>query len=249
MASAPCRRTSSSGPSTLPFDFDIFTPPSCTQPWWKTWRTARGSRRGPSRSSPSRRSASRGGGPSSGRCRRCTARSGTRSRRRRGRTARRPSAVDVAQEVPQEESTNVSIVRLARALLAALRARHVQPLRVGGERRHALRPVVLDLGQQHRQLVFRHGDDAAVVAVDDRDRGAPVALPREAPVAEAIRDRGLGLPVLPQGVDDRGLASSAGRPSNSPKKRARRPRSRLRRSAARTPPRTRGRARRAPARP
>ena len=37
---------------------------------------------------------------------------------------------------------------------------HVQPLLVGGERRHALRPVVLDLGQQQRQLVVRDGNDA-----------------------------------------------------------------------------------------
>ena len=35
--------TSGSGPSTLPFDFDIFVPPSCTQPWWKT--LANGSRK------------------------------------------------------------------------------------------------------------------------------------------------------------------------------------------------------------
>ena len=43
MASAPCKRTSSSGPSTLPFDFDIFVPPCSTQPWWKT--LANGSRK------------------------------------------------------------------------------------------------------------------------------------------------------------------------------------------------------------
>ena len=68
---------------------------------------------------------------------------------------------------------------------------HVQPLLVGGERRHALRPVVLDVGEQHRQLVLGDGHRAAVVAVDDRDRAAPVALPREAPVAQAVGDRRL----------------------------------------------------------
>ena len=118
--------------------------------------------------------------------------------------------VDVAQEVPGGVDERVHRVCLARALLAALRARRVQPLRIRGERRHALRPVVLDLRQQHRQLVFRHGDDAAIVAVDDRDRGAPVPLPREAPVTQAIRDRGLGLPVLPQGLHDRGATLVGG---------------------------------------
>ncbi len=58
--------------------------------------------------------------------------------------------VDVAQEVPGGVDERVHRVRLTRARLPALRARHVQPLRVGGEWRHALRPVVLDLGQQHR---------------------------------------------------------------------------------------------------
>src|SRR5205085_9763429 len=36
------------------------------------------------------------------------------------------------------------------------------------------------------QLVFGHGDHAAVVAVDDGDRRAPVALAGYEPVAEAV---------------------------------------------------------------
>ena len=35
---AVARRRRRPGPSTLPFVFDIFVPPSCTQPWWKTPR-------------------------------------------------------------------------------------------------------------------------------------------------------------------------------------------------------------------
>ena len=41
-ASAPYRSTSSSGPATFPFVFDIFEPPICTHPWWN--RRANGSR-------------------------------------------------------------------------------------------------------------------------------------------------------------------------------------------------------------
>ncbi len=44
------------------------------------------------------------------------------------------------------------------------------------------------VGQRHRQLSVRHGDDAAALAVDDRDRAAPVALARHAPVAQAEVD-------------------------------------------------------------
>jgi len=40
--SAPYRSVTSSGPSTLPFVFDIFVPPSVTQPWWNS--RANGSR-------------------------------------------------------------------------------------------------------------------------------------------------------------------------------------------------------------
>ncbi len=44
------------------------------------------------------------------------------------------------------------------------------------------------LGQGHRQLVARHRHDPAGAAVDHRDRAAPVALARDAPVAQPERD-------------------------------------------------------------
>ena len=42
------------------------------------------------------------------------------------------------------------------------------------------------LGQRHRQLVARDRHDPALAAMDDRDRAAPVALARDAPVAQAV---------------------------------------------------------------
>ena len=113
--------------------------------------------------------------------------------------------VDVAQEVPGRVDEGVHRVRLAPPLLAAARAGDAHPLLVGGERRAPLRLVVLDLGQQHRQLVLGHGHDAAALAVDDRDRAAPVALPREAPVAQPVRDGRRAAPLLREPVDDRAL--------------------------------------------
>ncbi len=60
------------------------------------------------------------------------------------------------------------------------------------------------LGQHHRQLVARHPDRPALIAMDDRDRRAPIALARNAPVAQAI----LGLALAPAGgfgaLDDLG---------------------------------------------
>ena len=44
------------------------------------------------------------------------------------------------------------------------------------ERALACRPPLDIIGQLDRQLLLRHRDDAALLAVDDRDRRAPVAL-------------------------------------------------------------------------
>ena len=53
-----------------------------------------------------------------------------------------------------------------------------------GERRAALAGQRHVRRQQHRELALGHADRAAAVAVHDRDRGPPVALPRDAPVLE-----------------------------------------------------------------
>ena len=52
------------------------------------------------------------------------------------------------------------------------------------------------LRQLHRQILLRHRHDAACLAMDHRDGAAPIALPRDAPVAQAILDLALacGLP-------------------------------------------------------
>ena len=83
----------------------------------------------------------------------------------------------------------VSVSR--RAGLAATRAIDVRPGRMAVER--VAGPVEGDvLGQDDRQLLRRHRHDAAILAMDDRDRTAPVALARDAPVAQAEIDAALG---------------------------------------------------------
>ena len=92
----------------------------------------------------------------------------------------------------QDESTKVSIVSVSRrAGPAALRAGDMLPGRMVVERVAGL--VEADIvGQHHRQVGFRHRHDAAVVAMDHRDRAAPVALARDAPVAQAELHLALG---------------------------------------------------------
>ena len=77
------------------------------------------------------------------------------------------------------------------------------PLLRGLQRRAPLRRVVLDVRQLHRQLVLGHRHDPAALAVDDRDRAAPVALARDQPVAQAVVDRRVALALAVQPRDDR----------------------------------------------
>src|SRR5262249_39664485 len=113
--------------------------------------------------------------------------------------------IDVAQEVPRRVDEGVHRVRLAYALATAARAGDTQPLLVRRERRLAPRLVVLDLRQQQGKRVVRHGARPAVLAMDDGDRAAPVALAREAPVAQPVRDGGSAASERAQLLDDRRL--------------------------------------------
>ena len=83
--------------------------------------------------------------------------------------------------------------------------RRVHPVLGRRQRGAALRPVVLDVGQQDRQVLLRHRHQAAAIAVDHRDRRAPVALAGEQPVAQAVVDRPVPAPLLVEPVDDRVL--------------------------------------------
>ena len=131
------------------------------------------------------RSANRAGAGSRARCRRCTGRPASSSRR-----ARRPSPCRWSGQAKrtkyQDESTNVSIVSVSRsrrpAALRTLASRRTPAVLLSGL------PVpsgTRSSGSTHRQLLVGHRHVAALRAVDDRDRAAPVALARDAPVAQA----------------------------------------------------------------
>ncbi len=68
------------------------------------------------------------------------------------------------------------------------------------------------LGQHHGQVLFRDGNRTAIGAVDDGDRGAPVALAGNAPVAQAPGGaqlaQALGLQVGGHGLDRLGGAQA-----------------------------------------
>ena len=120
--------------------------------------------------------------------------------------------IGIADEVPGRVDERVHRVRLAEGRTAALRTGRVDPVLCGRERRAALRGDLGDVGQENGELVVRHGHLPTRGAVDDRDRTAPVALPREEPVAQAIPDRRLSEPALGEPGDDPLLGLGAREP-------------------------------------
>ena len=99
-----------------------------------------------------------------------------------------------AEVVPGRVDKSVHGVGLAPCRLAALRTRAVHEVgafrqRIAGAIRHAV------LGQHHRQLIVRHRHVAATGTVHDGNRAAPVALARDAPVAQAIEHLLLAQPL------------------------------------------------------
>ena len=124
------------------------------------------------------------------------------ARRRLGVVVR----IDVTQEVPTRTGPLRHRVRLAPGLAAARRALRIHPIREQRQRRFArvCRLVAFDFGQHQRQLVFGDGHPAARLAMDQRDRLAPIALAAEDPVAQPIVHGGAAQASLFEMPDDRG---------------------------------------------
>ncbi|MNM85287.1 hypothetical protein D3C81_973990 [compost metagenome] len=98
----------------------------------------------------------------------------------------------VAGVVPARLHEGVEGVGLALGRAAAVRAGGLAPFQIGLDRRTGTVELHV-LRQDHRQLVFRHRHRTALVAVDHRNRAAPVALAAHAPVAQAVIDATLAL--------------------------------------------------------
>ena len=74
----------------------------------------------------------------------------------------------------------------------------VDPVLGRGQRRAPAGRVVLDVGQQDRQVFLGDRHDPVALAVHHRDRAAPVPLARDEPVAQAVVDRGVPLALAVQ---------------------------------------------------
>ena len=110
----------------------------------------------------------------------------------------------VAEEVPAAAQKVVGDVGVAMGVLAAGRTGGVEP--VLGPRQGALAAVVgaevLEIGEFHRQFVFRHRHRAAICAMDDGNGRSPVPLPGYAPVMQPEIGLGFGAAFGFEPLDD-----------------------------------------------
>src|SRR5215203_5709487 len=98
---------------------------------------------------------------------------------------------EVTVPVPRGIHEGVHRVRLARGRAAATGTLGVVEGRVELQWRFASGHKLGFLWEQDRQVFFRDGDDAAIVAEDYGDRGPPVALAADQPVVKPVGDRSL----------------------------------------------------------
>jgi len=112
--------------------------------------------------------------------------------------------IGIAQEIPAGTGPLRHGIGLALGGTGAARAGGVHPGIDLGERGLAGigRLIVVNLRQEHRQLIFRHRNPAALLAINQRDRLAPVALAGEDPVAQLEVDLLLAQALFSQPGDD-----------------------------------------------
>src|SRR6266487_641685 len=96
--------------------------------------------------------------------------------------------ISIAQEVPGRADEGVHGIDLACSRTRTDGAGRVQELRLVAQRRLAGGFEMHVLRQQDGQLLFWHGHCSVLGAVDNWDRRAPVALPANQPVSQAIGD-------------------------------------------------------------
>ena len=97
-----------------------------------------------------------------------------------------------ANEIPRGIRRTCPSCRFRAAQAGRTRTGDVLPGRMAVER-VARRVEGHVVGQLDRQILFRNRHDAVDLAMDDRDRAAPVALARDAPVAQLEIDLPLAL--------------------------------------------------------
>ena len=90
-----------------------------------------------------------------------------------------------AGEIPRRFEEGIEGIRFPAGRLAARRAIHILP---GGMVVEwiAGQVQVHVFGQDHRQILFRHRHQPAVLTVNDRNGAAPIPLPGNAPVAQPV---------------------------------------------------------------
>ncbi len=94
--------------------------------------------------------------------------------------------IGVAIEIPGRIDERVHRVRLAPRRTAAFRASRVHEFRHARQRRLPLPGQRHILRQAHRQLIIRHRNNSILLAINHRNRRAPISLARNAPIFQPV---------------------------------------------------------------
>ena len=111
--------------------------------------------------------------------------------------------VGIAQKIPAGADECVQCIRITRRVPAAFGALAVHESCVLLQRRLSVRRKVHVIRQLDRQILLGDRQRAAFVAVDDRDRRAPVALSGDQPVSQAVIDLEIAFAAVFQHLGDR----------------------------------------------
>src|SRR6267378_1220920 len=92
--------------------------------------------------------------------------------------------IAVPVEIPRRIHKRIHRVRFTPSRPSALRALHIHKLRIRRQRRFPFARQLWIRRQQHRQILVGHRHQSILLAINHRDRRAPISLPRNSPIPQ-----------------------------------------------------------------
>ena len=96
--------------------------------------------------------------------------------------------IRVTELIPGRINEGIHGIRITLCGSAALRTCGVHELVALRKRRFSIRTEFYVVGEKYRELIIRYRNDAALFAVNDRDRCSPVTLTGDQPVTKSVVD-------------------------------------------------------------
>ena len=99
--------------------------------------------------------------------------------------------IRIAQEIPRRVNKRIHRIGFATSFFATLRTRRKQKFFIRFQRRYCRLTIEIYIGRQaYRQIFLGYGHHAAMRAVNDRNRHAPIPLTGDQPITQPVVDMG-----------------------------------------------------------